>query len=47
VLVWATLTGHEDLKVPRLTQGLAALAAVVCLAVFVVVSRGITRSRLR
>lgn len=47
VLVWATLTGHDDLKVPRLTQGLAALAAVVCLAVFVVVSRGITRSRLR
>lgn len=43
VLVWATLTHHEDLKIPRLTQGLAAGATLICLGVFFVVSRGLTR----
>lgn len=43
VLVWATFTHHEDLKIPRLTQGLALGATCICLGVFLVVSRGLTR----
>jgi len=45
VLVVAVLTRHDELKVPKLTQGLAAVAAAICIAVFVVVARGITRRR--
>lgn len=34
-----------DVTVPKLTQGLAAGAAAICLVVFAVVARGITRRR--
>ncbi len=45
VLIWATFTHQEDLKIPRTTQGMAAVAMAICLVVFLVVARGITRRR--
>ncbi len=45
VLVVATLTRHDDMKIPKLTQGLAAVAVTICIGVFVVVARGISRRR--